>query len=333
MKTLKFLTNLVFIFSMMSVTLIGCNNDDQEIPNPDVKVPDGEALQNKYVEFLESETQTFSINIDNGGSVTSAQGTYLYFSPNSMQDAQGNEVTGDIDIEFIELYDKAQMLLGDKSTRGRQEDGSIATLVSGGEFFVNAQKDGEQLQLMPGIGFQIMVETDNLDMGMQLFVNENEDCVEVDCDVIWEQANGRLEAGDAQGGNGEGGGVYYGFADNFGWTNIDRWYSDPRPKTTLFVDVPEGYDNTNCGVFLSYDGEPTALAKLDVYDEETELFTEHYGQIPIGLEVHFIVLSVIDDQYYYAIQGATITENHVEIIGDLSPITEAELIQLVEALP
>lgn len=333
MKTLKFLTNLVFIFSIITTTLVGCKDDDNVTVIPDVKIPDGEALQAKYAERLKEATQTFEIDAENGGSITGEQGTDLYFSPNSIVDAEGNDVTGNIDIELIELYDKAQMLLADKATRGRQEDGSIATLVSGGEFFVNAKKDGEQLQLKPGIGFQIVVETDDLDMEMQLFVNENADCLEADCEVIWEEAKGRLEAGDAQGGNGEGGGAYYGFAENFGWTNIDRWYSDPRPKTTLFVDVPEGYDNTNCTIFLSYDGEPDALAKFDVYDQETGLFTEHYGLIPVGLEVHFIVLSVIDDQYYYAIQGATITENHVELIGDLTPTTEAELIQLVEDLP
>ena len=54
------------------------------------------------------------------------------------------------------------------------------------------------------------------------------------------------------------------FISNFGWTNIDRWYNDPRPKTTLFVDLPEGFDNTNCNVYVSYDGEPTALALLDM---------------------------------------------------------------------
>ncbi|GAA0891232.1 hypothetical protein GCM10009122_09110 [Fulvivirga kasyanovii] len=333
MKTLKFLTNLVFIFSIMTTALIGCKDDDNVTVTPDVKIPDGEALQEKYAEHLNEASQTFQVDAESGGAVTGEKGTYLYFNANSMIDADGNDVTGNIDIELIELYDKAQMLLGDKPTRGRQEDGSIATLVSGGEFFINATQNGEQLQLKPGIGFQIVVETDSLDMDMQLFVNENGDCLEADCEVIWEEAKGRLEAGDAQGGNGDGGGAYYGFADNFGWTNIDRWYSDPRPKTTLYVDVPEGYDNTNCSVFLSYDGEPAALAKFDVYDEETGLFTEHYGQIPIGLEVHFIVLSVIDDQYYYAIQGATITEDHVELIGDLSPTTEAELIQMVEDLP
>jgi hypothetical protein len=97
--------------------------------------------------------------------------------------------------------------------------------------------------------------------------------------------------------------------------------------------VPEGYDNTHCAVYLSYDGEPTALASFDVYNDGTDLFTEHYGLIPIGLQVHFIFVSVVDGQWNYAIQSATITANHVQVISNVQPITEAQLENLIDDLP
>jgi hypothetical protein len=44
------------------------------------------------------------------------------------------------------------------------------------------------------------------------------------------------------------------------------------------VGAPEGYDNTNSAIYLSYDGEGTnALAKLDTFTA-AGLFSEHYGQ-------------------------------------------------------
>ncbi|ELR69149.1 hypothetical protein C900_05429 [Fulvivirga imtechensis AK7] len=313
-------------------TLIGCKDDDSNVIH-DIKMPDGEALQQKYSDYIEDAKQHFTATAENGVSIVGERGTQLTFYSGAFTDAEGNEVVGEVDIELIEIFDKAEMLLSKKTTQGRQEDGSIATLISGGEFFINAKQDGEQLFLKPGMGFQLVVKADPNEEGimdMQLFVNENEECLEADCDVVWVEVQQRLEVGDTP--NGEGG-TYYAFADNFGWTNIDRWYSDPRPKTTIFVDVPEGYDNTNCTVYLSYDGEPNALARFDVYDTEMEMFTEHYGLIPIGLEVHFIIVSIVDDQYHYAIQGATIGENHVEVISELAPTTEAELIQLIEDLP
>lgn len=333
MKTLKLFVKQAFVAAAVAATSVACNNDDGGQVIPDLKVPDGEALQQKYKDYLDDATQNFSATAEDGANITGEKGTQLYFPPNVFTDANGDEVTGSVDIELIEIFDKAGMLLSKKTTQGRTDDGAIATLISGGEFFINAKQDGEQLQLKPGMAFQLVVKADPGEEApgdMQLFINENRDCLEADCDVVWEEQDQRMEIGDTP--NGEGA-TYYAFADNFGWTNIDRWYSDPRPKTTLFVDVPEGYDNTNCTVYLSYDGEPNALARFDVYDPELELFTEHYGLIPIGLEVHFIVVSVVDDQYHYAIQGATIGEDHVELISELSPTTEAELIQLIEDLP
>lgn len=101
----------------------------------------------------------------------------------------------------------------------------------------------------------------------------------------------------------------------------------------LYVDVPDGYDDTNCVVYLSYDGEPSALAQFDIYDEDLEMFTEHYGQIPIGMDVHFIFVTEIDGQMYYTIQGATIIDNHVEIITDPEPISQTTLETLINNLP
>jgi len=82
-----------------------------------------------------------------------------------------------------------------------------------------------------------------------------------------------------------------------------------------------------------YDGESGTLALLDIYDPDTGLFSEHYGLIPIGLEIHIIFVPVQDSQYIYAIQSATVEENHVEVIGTTSTATEAELVAIINALP
>jgi hypothetical protein len=226
------------------------------------------------------------------------------------------------------------MVMTHKATIGKKENGDLATLVSGGEFYVNATKDGNPLKLVSG--YSIIAPTENTggpDEEMKLFTGV-ENCIEDVCNLVWDEEEDRgIEVGQFQP---DGGGVfsaYYCFQSKFGWTNIDRWYNDPRPKTTIYVDVPEGFDNTNCAVFIVYDGEPTALGRMDTYDPETGLFSEHYGLIPIGLEVHFVLVSIIEDEVHYAIQGTTITENHVEVIDDVHSITKEELIELIDELP
>ncbi len=72
---------------------------------------------------------------------------------------------------------------------------------------------------------------------------------------------------------------------------------------------------------------------MDIYNTELEMFTEHYGLIPVGLEVHIIMVAEIDGQLNYAIQGTTIVEDHIEVITSLAPITQSALEALINGLP
>lgn len=323
---------LMFAMAMISAMLIpsSCENSSEELTvSP---VPDGEALNQKFIEGRADRTQQFTLDAGTGGERTSESGTILQFYANSFKDQSGAVVTGEVTIEFIEIYGRTDMLFAKLPTNGKMNDGSIHTLVSGGQFYVNAKKGSEQLVLAQG--YSIIVPVSNSggeDEDMRMF-DGVEECFGDECDVVWEEADRGLEVGKWQ----TTGGVftaYYTFQNKFGWTNIDKWFNDPRPKTTIFVDLPEGYDDSNCAIYLSYDGEPRALAQFDRYDEATGLFTEHYGLIPVGLKVHFIVVSIVEDQWHYAIAAATIGEDHVQVMEDLGPTTEAGLEELIDALP
>lgn len=321
---------LVSIITLCTLPMFMSCEEKSETP---VLVPDGEALNDLATESIEERTQTVTVDATDGGNVVGEQGTVLQFSANAFQTLSGDPVTGDVTIKFIEVYDRSAMLFTRKPTTGKMDNGDHAMLISGGEFYVNATQGGNQLK--PVAGYYIIAPTDNTgdaDHDMKVFTGV-ENCIGDDCENLWVEEKDRgMEVGQFQGT----GGVfsaYYCYQKQFGWTNIDKWYSDPRPKTTIFVDAPEGFDNTNCAIFLSYDDEPTALALFDTYDEETGLFSEHYGLIPIGLKVHFILVSIVDDEIHYAIQGAEIIENHVEVIGELKSITKEELIELIGNLP
>ncbi|MHA7055909.1 hypothetical protein ACWGOQ_0001715 [Aquimarina sp. M1] len=307
------------------------SNDDNDIIIE--QVLDGIALETEIQENREEALQAFTLN-DGTGEVYGEEGTILYFPPGSIVDQNGDPVTGNVNIELIEIYDKAKMLLTKMPTNGKRPNGDVETLVSAGEFFINATQNGEQLALANA--FQLFAPSDEFDEDMRLFNGQDNDCDGDDlaCDIVWEEdEQGGLEPMQREGPNGEGVSGYGGFLSNFGWTNLDRWYNYEGPKTILYVDVPEGFDNTNSNVYVSYDGEPTALALLDIYNPDTGLFSEHYGLIPIGLEVHIIFVSVQDDQYVYAIQGTTIEEDHVEVISAITTGTEAALVALINDLP
>jgi hypothetical protein len=63
------------------------------------------------------------------------------------------------------------------------------------------------------------------------------------------------------------------------------------------------------------------------------MFTEHYGLVPIGINVHVILISIIDEDIHYAVQGATVTEDHVVTIDNVESISEEALIDVIDNLP
>lgn len=315
-----------------------CDDGNENIVKP---VPDAGALRFFVDGNVLENTQYFTIDGSAGGSVYCDEGTVIQFAPESFTDSEGNIVTGEVNIKVIEIFNRSAMVLMQKPTMGRTATGGLTALKSGGQFYVSATKKlgsdtrGPELSLEKEYVIIAPVSnTGEADDNMRLFTGV-EECNDARCNVIWEEQPGdRNVAIDGFQDAGGGYTAYYAFQNRFGWTNIDRWYNDPRPKTTVTVRVPEGYNNANCAVYMAYKGD-AALALFDRYDEGTKLFSEHYGLVPVGLDVHFILVSIIDDQVHYVVQSATITEDHQQVMKstDVKAISEAALIDLIDALP
>tara|TARA_R110001583_G_scaffold52804_1_gene163534 strand:+ start:2409 stop:3467 length:1059 start_codon:yes stop_codon:yes gene_type:complete len=302
--------------------------------------PDGIALNKRFIDNRKDAVQEFTLDATTGGMIRGTQGTNVTFQPNSFG-INGSPVTGNVTIRLIEIYDKASMLLKNRSTLGMRANGDKEALKSAGEFYISALQGDVQMELLEMAAVESRpVDFADLDGGMQIFrAGEDNDCndLEGDCDWVEADEDGDEEKDnpqirDAQGADGAFATYNYNIG-SFGWTNLDKWYNYAGAKTEIFIDVPDGYNQDNSAVYLSYDGEPTALARMDVYNTSLEMFTEHYGLIPVGLAVHIIVVTEIDGQLNYAIQGTTIVDNHIEVITSLSPISQPALESLINGLP
>ena len=287
---------------------------------------DAVQLNNFFSTQIENNTQHFVVDATLGGILVGTKGTKIEISSNCLYNQNNQLVTGNVDVALVEIYDRASMVMMNKPTMGRLADGKMSTLISGGEYFLKITQNGQELNTNSSLKVSVYLPVNNtggMNGNMSLFsgVIENNvlewdqilDTVAVVNDSVWEQSYSILDG-------------------SWGWTNVDRFYSDPRPKTELKVKVPDGLNNTNCEVYLTYDGEVTALASLDVYTSDG-YFSEHYGLIPIGLQVHFIAVTMIDGQLNYAIQAATITDGHIEYINSFTPISQANLATLINNLP
>lgn len=333
----QFFKNIVVVSVLTFFTSCVTDNGDE----PYQPQPDGDALAERFYNNRVDVLQEFTLDASTGGVITGSQGTQVTFAPNSFG-INGTPVTGNVKVQLIEIYDKASMVLKNRSTLGEKANGDKEALKSAGQFFINAQQANNDLELL------VMAEVTSkpvdfadLDGGMKIFraggLDNDCDGIDATCDWVEADEDGDGQTDDAkirdgQGADGEFATYNYDIGD-FGWTNLDRWYNFVGAKTELFIDVPNEFNQDNCAVYLSYDGEPTALARMDVYNTELEMFTEHYGLIPVGMEVHIIMVAEIDGQLHYAIQGTTIVEDHIEVITSLSPISQPALEALINGLP
>jgi hypothetical protein len=274
---------------------------------------------------VKSQTQNFTATAGAGNfTLTSSHGVQIKINGNNLT-KNGNAVTGSIDIRFIEIFDKGTMLATNKSTMGKMLDGNQSVLISGGEFYIEASQGGVQLVSTGTIELLVPASlTGGIDNDMTFWIGDTTDPE----NIVW----GRKDGG-AVGFNTAGN--YSMTFGNFGWTNIDRFYNDPRPKTQILATVPVGYNDTNSAVYLSVDGEgQNQLAKFDIYNPTTLQFSEHYGQIPIGLQCHIIFATEDNGQWRYGVKGVTTVANGVYSFTLAETVlgTEAQMIAAINAI-
>jgi hypothetical protein len=318
MKSFKVLVLVAFTI----ILFVSCIKDNEQVvPSR----PSQQEYQALVQNALESRTQEFQIEADGSWkSFTSEQGTVVAINTGCLTLNQ-SPVSGAVDIKFIEIFDKGSMLVTNKPTMGVTNNGDKSLLISGGEIYIELSQNNSEIEI--DCDYQIIVDaslTGGEDTDMTLWEGQ----FNQDGNLFWEESIGQImiEPGTGQ---------YGVFARQFGWNNIDKFYNDPRPKTTISVKVPEGYTILNSGVNLSFDGDNLGLAQLDTFDLSTNAFSEHYGQIPIGLECHVIFLTEEDGNYKYTIKPVTIAENEQIVITDdeLMVTTEEQLVQLINDLP
>jgi hypothetical protein len=325
MKNLKNIGLVV----IASLAFTSCSNDNNEN-----NAPTAQEFASLKEEALNGITQNFTFNAEDGSTTfTTAKGVQFTINGNCLT-LNGNPVTGQVAVEYAEVFDPGTMLVTDKTTMGKLPNGDMALIISGGEFYINATKNGQQLDIT--CPMQLIIPsalTGGADNGMSLW----DGTVDAEGNTDWDEQEPNPIGG--QGGvftEGQGANApYIAFLSDFGWTNVDRFYSDPRAKTTILAEAPSGYNFQNSGVYLHYDGEGSALAKLDTFNSGTNQFSEHYGQIPIGLQCHVIFVTEESGNWRYAIKAVTVAANDVYVFtnGETTVGTQAQLTAAINALP
>ncbi len=311
MKNLK--NTLVALATIIS--LVSCSTESSETPNN--SAPTAQAFSNLQQTALASITQNFTLTAESGiTTLTSAKGVTIKIDGAGLR-KNGNPVTGVVNIEYAEVFDGGKMLTADKTTMGLNSSGQMEAMKSGGEYYIQARQGGVDLTTVTPVQVKIPATLTGTtpDTGMHLWTGQ---APTTGANMLaWIPTPGTAGGLDFGGPQGSSNSYNVGFT-GFGWTNVDRFAGVTGPKTLLLATVPAGYNDSNCAIYLHYDGLGTQLAKFDRYLTATQQFSEHYGQIPVGLACHAIFVTEDNGQWRYAIKAITVQ------MGDIYNFTLAE---------
>src|SRR6187402_730943 len=119
MKTNKY--TLVLTVGLVLASLTACDDNDKPIGPK----PDGDALAAFVEANIEEEIQSFTLDAEAGGQIKGAKGTTIKFQTNAFLTLAGTPVTGTVDIELVEIYNRSSMVLTHKPTVGKNGDDKL----------------------------------------------------------------------------------------------------------------------------------------------------------------------------------------------------------------
>ena len=262
---------------------------------------DGSIFRKNFFAQNGVPVQIFSINATSFQTIIGAKGTKVLFNPNSFVTNSGATVTGTIQIELKEIYTKKDMILS-----GVFPTSNGKPLISGGEFYIKASQNGQELKLanQSSVTIELPVSNTNSTGNMNEFYTRNA----VDT-TNWGNAAGAItKVFDSLTAT-----SYYSFAlDSLNWGNCDQFFSLANSNHFGVKIADTSFNGRNTMVVVSYNGlnNATMLRSYSIANQNFE--ADHSPYLPVGMNVTFIAISQKGNQWYSAIHSTSIGNNHVE---------------------
>lgn len=304
-------------FLAISVLLLTTSCSDDIDDNINLEATTSENFYGLFQAEITNQTQTFSFDSESGlVTFISDKGVYLTIDGSCLR-KNGQPVTGQVDLEFIEIFDRSTMLLTNKLTMGL-DNGQKKLLISGGEFYINVRQDNVSLTLTCEMSLAVPTA---LTGGTAPEMAPFKGTVDTNGSIMWELSpmtelwNGTLNPSSNEP-------SYNALISNFGWFNCDYFMNSNLPMTEITANVPAGYGYGNSIILLVTRNIQNSLGTIG-------------GVYPIGLDCHLIFLSEKDGKFYYSIkENQTLINNHVVnfSLSEIQLATAEEMRTIIDAL-
>jgi hypothetical protein len=254
--------------------------------------------------------QTYTITASSGGSFTSPQGTQVHIPANAFVTQSGTQVTGEVTIQFMDLYKKSDMLFAQKLPVTY----NMKLLKSGGEFYIKASI-GSTAVLM-AVGKKITVSQPTALTGTINSMNAMD--AFVDIDTVISGGPGATVNTSGWGPSPEDSVItsannyvynLYSFstpADSGTWCNSDNsTYFDAYTQTSLDLVPDDSVAAYNTSLYLIF---TNVNSMVHVYYLQF-LNTFSYGYAPVGLQCTAVAIGFKNGVLYSAFVPITISAN------------------------
>jgi hypothetical protein len=271
----------------------------------------------EYLNDRKSAPQTFTIMGNTDATITGAKGTVLEFPAFSFVDASGIYVSGEIEIELLEIQSNSDMIFNNVFP-----ESDAGWLNSGGMYHVSAKQGEQTLSIAPGAHYSAKVPAQVFEGGMALYEGEESgdrvnwtllaqvfDSADVFNFVDYEELDN----------------TYNYLTDSIGWCNCDYFSGDPVVSCTFNINGEGTYNFTNTAGFAVLDVE-NAVFPLN-YPESSIIEQSGLGIVAM----HILIISVLDDILYYGLLPITPEAGAVYDI-DMIETTGAELDAIILSL-
>ena len=265
--------------------------------------------------------QTYTIDASTGGSFTSPQGTTVTIPSNAFLTQANLPVTGNVTIQFKDIYKKSDMFLANMPT---MMPFGGAPLKSGGEFFIKAVQNNSALILASGKKISVSQPaslTGGIDNAMKAFIFKDSmmgNCQQLcPSSMVWTPASPSNDTVETFAQN-------YIFnlykynnpVDSGSWCNSDNsTYFAAYPQSTLILLAKDSVSTYGTEVFLFF----TNLSSMvHVYNASYEYFPYVYA--PQGLQCTVVAVGIKNGALYSSFVPITIGANQT-VPFTLSPTT------------
>lgn len=307
---------------------------------------------NSELKKFEVKSQIFIISSKKQTKVKSKLGTTIYVNPEELENIDGTNIGENIEIELKELTNQKELL---KSNAQTISNGKL--LISGGAYFLNMKSNGKQLKLKNNkflkVDFPKLTENEMFlfygkkdSLGIMKW--ENTKTKFTTSKIVKEIVKDSLTEYPVEEEIGEtkpltkeerkinrviiknsklNERIYNSVQlNNFGWINCDKFYQIDN-KTKIEYEFTENKNLICSNVYLVF--KDINSVAHNVYYNQNKTYKQEFENIPLGLNVELIAVSVINNKIF-VYKSKFITGEKIKETIDFKEISEKEFAKMFE---